>query len=303
MIGLPLVIISYLLFAFFLAVFLYKARKLAGLPTHLRWELAPVPHEKGKSQYGGSYLEEFEWWTKPREKSLVDEAKYMLKEIFLLKGVYENNKKLWYFSFPFHFGMYLIAGMVFFMFIGAILLSLDVTYFETILETATAVFATAGFICGIIGTIGLIGKRLYDPNLKNFSTGGTIFNLLFLFVVFVSGGISLISVPDFSGEMTHYARAILFADTSVVLPGLVSLHCVLGLSFLAYLPFTRMLHFLAKYFTYHDVRWNDKPMEGDGPMEDEVKKLLNQTVTWAAPHVKADGEKNWGDIATEEKKS
>ena len=74
---------------------------MAKLPMHLRWELSPVPHEKGKSQYGGSYLEEYDWWTKKREKSLINEAIYMGKEIFFLKGVFENNKKLWYFTCPY----------------------------------------------------------------------------------------------------------------------------------------------------------------------------------------------------------
>ena len=106
---LPLIIISYILVVIFMATFIYKTRKMAKLPIHLRWELAPVPHEKGKSHYGGSYLEDYDWWTKKREKSLVNEAIYMGKEIFFLKGVYENNKKLWYFSFPFHFGMYILT--------------------------------------------------------------------------------------------------------------------------------------------------------------------------------------------------
>ena len=40
---------------------------------HVRWELYPVPHEAQKAHYGGSYLEESEWWKKPREVSLLGE--------------------------------------------------------------------------------------------------------------------------------------------------------------------------------------------------------------------------------------
>ena len=80
------------------------------------------------------------------------------------------------------------------------------------------------------------------------------------------------------------------------------MHCIIALLFLAYLPFTKMLHFLAKYFTYHEVRWNDSPMAGNKKMQQEVIELLNQRVTWAAPHLNADGKKNWVDIATEGKK-
>jgi hypothetical protein len=35
-------------------------------------------------------------------------------------------------------------------------------------------------------------------------------------------------------------------------------------------------------------------------MEREVERLLAQPVSWAAPHVRADGKKTWVDIATEE---
>lgn len=303
MIGIPLIIISYFLLLFFLVMFFYKARKIAGLPPHLRWELSPVPHEKGKGHYGGSYLEVYEWWTKPREKSLVDEVVYMLKEIFFLKGVFENNKKLWYFSFPFHFGLYLFAAMVLFMFVNAILLSTDVIHMGSVVENVIYVCAAIGYIVGVIGTIGLIIRRFTDSNLKHFNTTGALFNLFFLLVVFISGGLSLISVPDFSGEMTRLARAFITADTSAVFPGLISMHCVISLLFLAYLPFTKMLHFLAKYFTYHEVRWNDTPMKDDGRMEEDIIKQLKQPVTWAAPHLNADGKKNWVDIVNEEKKS
>lgn len=303
MISIPLVFIAYFLLLFFVVMFLYKARKIAALPPHLRWELSPVPHEKGKGQYGGSYLEEYEWWTKPREKSLVNEFVFMLKEIFLLKGVFEHNKKMWYFSFPFHIGLYLLAAMVVFMFVNAILLRLGVIQVASVFELLVYVFAAIGYAIGVIGVIGLIIRRLSDSNLKHFNTSGALFNLFFLLVLFASGGVALITVPDFSGEMTRMAGAFITADTTAVLPGLLRLHIVISLLFLVYLPFTKMLHFLAKYFTYHEVRWNDVPMKGNGRMEKNIKNLLGQPVTWAAPHLNADGKKNWADIVNEEKKS
>jgi nitrate reductase gamma subunit len=302
MTGLPLLIISYLLIFIFLAIFIYKARKMAKLPMHLRWELSPVPHEKGKSQYGGSYLEEYDWWTKKRKKSLVDEAIYMGKEIFLLKGVFENNKKLWYLSFPFHFGMYVLTGAAVLTFIFAFLptsfLPLDDSITSVFIETLAAI----GFIIGGIGTLGLMARRFLDPNLKNYTTGGALFNLFFLLALFFSGLVSTLISPNFYGEMNQYAQSLIFADSTGIVSGVVSLHCIITLLFLAYLPFTKMLHFLAKYFTYHEVRWNDSPMAGNEKMQKEVIELLNQRVSWAAPHLNADGKKNWVDIATEEKK-
>jgi nitrate reductase gamma subunit len=302
MTGLPLLIISYILIVIFLVTFIAKTRKMAKLPIHLRWELSPVPHEKGKSQYGGSYLEEYDWWTKKREKSLVNEAIYMGKEILFLKGVFENNKNLWYLSFPFHFGMYLLTAAAVLTFILAILPTSLMPMENNISGSFIETLAAIGFIIGGIGTLGLLVRRFIDPNLKNYTTGSALFNLFFLLALFLSGLVSILVAPNFYGEMNHYAQSLIFADTTGVISGVVSVHCIITLLFLAYLPFTKMLHFLAKYFTYHEVRWNDSPMIGNKKMQQEVIDLLNQKVTWAAPHLNADGKKNWVDIATEDKK-
>ena len=82
-----LLMLSYVSIAVFLAAVIYRAVKLSRLPMHLRWELYPVAHEKGRASYGGSYLEESDWWTKPRQSSLAGEMKVMLPEILLLAGV------------------------------------------------------------------------------------------------------------------------------------------------------------------------------------------------------------------------
>ena len=36
----------------------------------------------------------------------------MIPEILLLAGVWEHNRKHWFLSFPFHFGLYLLAGLI-----------------------------------------------------------------------------------------------------------------------------------------------------------------------------------------------
>lgn len=111
----------YIAILFFIAVVLAKMIKIARMPVHLRWDLYPIPHEKGKGAYGGSYYEELDWWTKPANFSLLSEIKEMAKEIILVHSVYENNRPLWVFSFPFHLGMYCLIGFVVFVIFGAIL--------------------------------------------------------------------------------------------------------------------------------------------------------------------------------------
>jgi nitrate reductase gamma subunit len=93
------------------------------------------------------------------------------------------------------------------------------------------------------------------------------------------------------------------ADFAGALPQAIALHMWICLGFLVYLPFTYMMHFVAKYFMYHKIRWDDQPTVPGSKMEKEIAKLLSQPVTWGAKHVNPDGKnKTWVDIATEETK-
>jgi nitrate reductase gamma subunit len=284
-----ILILTYVAVLVFIAGTIYRGLRIKRMPVHLRWELAPVPHEKGKASYGGSYLEEFEWWTKPREKSLVNEAWYMFQEIVFLKGVWEHNRSLWPWSFLFHFGLYLLAGMV----ACLVVTFLGVNFLGPVAQWLGGV----GYVFGTVGALGLLAKRLFDPKIKPFSAPSAYFNLVLLAAVFVSGGVAL-SVGGFLGSMTSFVRAFFTADTGVGLGAPVMVHIAIGMLFLVYLPFTSMMHFVAKYFLYHEVRWNDAPIRGDSAMAEEVQTLLSQPVTWAAEHIGADGKKNWVDIAT-----
>ena len=116
-------IISYLCLIVFLSAVGLRIRKQWKMPVHFRWELYPVQHEPGeKASYGGSYMEEVNWWEKKRRKSLTNEIKYMVPEILLLRGLREENRPLWNVSFPFHFGLYLLFATLFLLFLGAIIL-------------------------------------------------------------------------------------------------------------------------------------------------------------------------------------
>jgi nitrate reductase gamma subunit len=295
-----ILVVSYALVALFLVGFVVRTVRLARMPVHLRWELAPIPHEKGKGQYGGSYLEEVDWWTKPREKSLVAEVKYMLLEIVFLKAVWEHNRSLWWFSFPFHAGLYALAVAAAGLIAAGVGGVLGIGAADApALRTACTVVATAGYVLGAIGAVGLLAKRAFDQRMRGFTSPAAVFNVALLLAVFVSG-LAAVAATDYFGGVTAFVAALGRADGAAVVPGLVTLHMGLTLVFLAYLPLTKMMHFVAKYFTYHEVRWNDEPMTTGGTMEREVQELLSQPVTWAGPHVHADGKKTWVDIATEE---
>jgi nitrate reductase gamma subunit len=271
-------------------------------PVHLRWELAPIPHETGRGKYGGSYFEEYEWWKHSRQTSLVNEAVYMFQEIVFLKAVWEHFRRLWWFSFPFHFGMYLLIVAAVPLLVAAIMGLAGVPAADGAwLHTAVVVLAAGGCLLGGLGALGLLVSRLVDPRLRAVQTGITVFNLVFLLAVFATGGIALVTLSDFSQLLSLFVGALLTADLSVQTPALLGVHLALVCLFLAYLPFTQMLHFVAKYFTYHRVRWDDQAMTPGSRLEGKVVDLLQQPVTWSGPHLGADGKKNWVDIVSGEK--
>ena len=68
--------------------------------------------------------------------------------------------------------------------------------------------------------------------------------------------------------------------------------------FLIYLPFSRMLHFAAKYFFYHSIMWDDAAMKPGSKLERERLKELGYRVEWAAPHIKAN--RSWLEQVTDE---
>jgi len=273
----------------FLASVLTRFIKIQRLPVHLRWEVYPVPHEKGKGHYGGSYLEEHEWWNKPRETSVLSELKVMIPEIILLAGVWEHNRKHWFRTFPFHFGLYLLAGLIVLLIGGA---------FGVSLQPLTMAVGYTGLGLGLIGALALFVRRAFNPDYREYTTGADYFNLLFFIVTI---GVSLVTRftvdPNFAGLEGFFHGLLTLDFGAVTLLPLQQAEIVLAALLVAYIPLTHMSHFFTKWFTYHHVRWSDDP-NSEGDFDDKIAKELESKVGWAAPHIAGDGKKNWIDVVT-----
>ena len=299
-------LITYASLIVFVAAVAYRFRKIQSFPLHLRWELYPVPHEGKRAKYGGSILEEVDWWTKERHSSLVTELKFMLPEMIFIKALWEHNRKLWYRSFPFHFGLYLVAGFAALLFLGAVLELAGVPVgegavgFGLFLDRLTTVVGLIGLVLCIVGALGLIHMRLTDADLRPYTNFSHFFNL-----GFVAAALALVLAVwfvdrDFS-TLRGYVSSLLTLDLSFSTGSAVATLAILLTSLMvAYIPLTHMSHFFVKWFTWHKIRWDDEPNVRGGRFEVMIQEALQRPVTWAADHIRADGKKTWADIAVEE---
>lgn len=287
----------------FLGLVIKRILKYKNMPVHLRWELYPVAHEPFRNKYGGSYYEEVEWWNKKNKKDHLAEFWVMFEEIFLLKGVYVHNKKLWLFSFPFHLGLYLISATAIIITCSAVLdLSSIISIanaqniFGKIILYLTKVTAFSGLALTFIGCIGLLIKRLSEKKYKFYNTPLDIINLLFILILTISISVTLIFSNSSFTLSEEFVKNLFSFNFAAISNKLFIIHIVLISLFLLYFPLTKMMHLFAKYFTYHNVRWEDEPNYKGGKLERRIKEALNFGIGWSAPHVRTG--KTWAEAAT-----
>jgi nitrate reductase gamma subunit len=303
-------ILSYIGLALFILATVHLVYRQLTLPLHVRWEIYPVQHESAaKTAYGGSYLEELNWWEKKYESSLFNEILYMIPEILFIRGLWKENRRLWWVSFPFHFGLYLMIATFGLLVLHALFTLREVSAFatgsamRTLLEAIIVSTGWAGLILGNVGSLGLLYRRLTDPELRDYSSFADFFNIGFIFLFFLSAFITGLKGDPFLEGARAYVLGLLTGGNppTTYLPGqsLTGGVAIVTASLLvAYIPLTHMSHMYMKYFLYHKVKWDDAPNRKGGSIEAAVLGNLGLKPTWAAKHVEADGRKSWSDIAS-----
>ena len=186
-------VVAYLAVLVFIGAIVQRIAKYLKNPVHLRWELYPVAHEgHGRDAYGGSYLEDVDWWKKPRQTSTIGELKVMVPEILFLKAVWEHNRSLWYATYTFHLGLYLACGFIALMLGGAVAqasgVSVDAGGLKVLFETVPSVLGPAAFGVSTLGALMLLIRRLTDDQMRTYSSPGHYFNLV---AFIVAMGLSL----------------------------------------------------------------------------------------------------------------
>jgi nitrate reductase gamma subunit len=281
----------------FLIGCLAKAIRYATMPLHVRWELYPVAHEKGKAAYGGSYFEELDWWTKPRRVSHFGELKVMAEEVLTLKAVRENNPSLWLASLFFHYGLYLLFTLGGALAFGAVARIAGIGPMRIV--SGGRALSAVGFVGLALATSGaaaLLLRRALDGSLRRASTPADFFHLVLLLAVFVSSWGAWLTADRHYALAASYLVALPRFSPTPTAGGWVAAELSLLGVFLVYLPFSHMAHMFTKYFTWHSVRWEDTPNLAGSGIDAKVAKLLVLPVSWAAPHIRGDGHRTWADV-------
>jgi len=253
----------------FLAGCVVRAVRYAKEPIHLRWELYPVPHGR------------------------LGQLKVMIPEVLFLKGLWEFNRPMWLVSYPFHLGLYLITAGLVLVFCAAV----TPIAIHPALQLLYTVCGNGGAVLALAGAVGLLGRRLTNQELRNYSSRGDFFNLAFFAVTLALLLAGQWLRPAGSAGPVAILRGAAAFDTTLKLPGMLAAGMAAGAVLLAYIPMTHMAHFIAKYFTYHSVRWDERAAAAGGTLEKRMAEYLMYRPTWSAPHVAADG-RTWAKIAT-----
>ena len=298
-------VVAYVALGIFVVAVVGRFFMWQRMPMHVRWELYPVAHDP-RVAHGGSYLEDVDWWKKPRESSMMGEMKVMIPEILFLVALKEHNPKLWLRSFPFHFGIYMVIGATALMMFGGLLGSILPTALLGVLGYLIQACAYIGLALGLVGALGLLQRRLADEELRDYSAPSDFFNLIFVAAAFGVALVSLLVPGGYANTMLFMHGLMTFSFTPMAGGGLGALLPVVAVimmgALLAYIPMTHMSHFVGKFFAYHAIRWADEPNLRGGEHEAAIGAVLQRPVSWAAHHIGADGKKSWAEVATEEVK-
>ena len=165
------------------------------------------------------------------------------------------------------------------------------------LHTAAVLLGT---VCGIaagvlmtVGCIGLLCKRLFVKEFKNYTTPQEYFNLVALMAVSASG--LLVWLGDMQFDFgRNIARAMFtfqplsnfYADG---VPVMLTVFIVLLAFISIYIPLTKLSHYVGKYYTFHKVIWDNEPNLPGSKVEanilaSQAKPKDPNALKWGAPH-------------------
>jgi nitrate reductase gamma subunit len=226
-------------------------------------------------------MEEVDWAHQPRESSKIAELAEMGAEIFFLKRVREHNPyRIWPLSMALHWGLYLLV-----IWIGLLALA----NWLPLLKSSVVGLGAISLVLGVVGSVGLIIKRMTNPDLKLYTTPIDYFNLLFLAAIFGLGLISWMADSSFSGHQIYIQNIITLKPRPV--SSLINAMFFTLQAFAIYMPFSKLIHYVMKHFTFTETLWDDAFNVKGTDMDREIEGQLRYAKNWSGPHFSSD--KNW----------
>ncbi len=283
-------------FAYFFIILLYTVKliKYLRMPVHLRWELYPVIDE-------GEFEEEKNWIEKPRKKRYLKGFLFLLKDYFTLFDYAKNNFPYWLGIYPWHMGFILIIIFHILCFFGglSIVKGIGVSYdseafIGRFLYLAILLTGVISFLAGIFGSVVVALNRILNRNLRDYASIQNFFTYFFTFVVFFTGFYSWFFTDPHFFEYREFWVGLLtgrFRDVSFW----TKIHIIAFDFFLIYLPFTRSLHYITRFFAFFLIRWDDEPNIRGSKLEKRLTEVLKRRISWSAPHVQKGS--SWSDVA------
>jgi nitrate reductase gamma subunit len=181
------------------------------------------------------------WTLYPVPEGLTGQLRYMAKEMFTFETLYKFNRRLWFGSFSMHMAM-----------VGAVLF-----FILYLAGWSTRPVVQLCLLILVIAAIYIMGLRIYDKNLRLLSNFEEFFNLAFLGCVAAAGLTA--SMPHVPVSLRLYFLGLMeFRPDASFLSTVHILAVFLGGLFLMYLPVSKMIHYVSKYFTYHHINWQKK---------------------------------------------
>lgn len=277
----PASVVSIFVLAACIGFLLLSARlfmKYSKLSRHSRFDLYPIPTEGGgRAAYGGSYLEEDEWWNKERTFDHASEIKYLINEMIFIKKLREGQPSLWLPSFLFHGGIYILFAWSIMLIPAAFVPSVPVGVVMFVVGSVGFLFATAG-------SLALLYRRISDPAFQANTTPIDYFNLMLILLVLTSGIYCWMTLAN----PIAVAHGVLTLNLPP-LPLELTIHLVLLGAMLIYIPLSKMGHYAGKFFSFRKVLWDNDPNLPGSEVETGIRESAAEPARthWSAPHVRS----------------
>jgi len=292
-----LVIFTYFSYCFIAVAYTIKIAKYIKLPVHLRWELYPVMHEE-KYHYGGSYLEQKDWWDYGQHKSLWKALRYLLRDYLYFESYLKKDKVYWFFLYIAHISF--LALILFqILIISSAIIELNGI---RIAGNSASLIKISGIICfitGIIGNMGLFIIRLSRPDLRIYTNILIYFGYMFYILLCIIGLLALYYADSHFLWYREFWKGM-FILQPISVSFIMAIFIMLINLHLVYLPFTKAIHYITRLFAFFLIRWDDKPNKKGGKLEKKIIEKMNQKVSWSGPHIEAG--KRWIDLAKMDKR-